>query len=67
MKAKSAKQKLRNWIASGKAITPLQALNRFGIFRLSARVLEMRNEGYDIETKMVEQNGKTFAKYQLAK
>lgn len=67
MKTKSAKQKLRDWIISGKAITPLQALNRFGIFRLSARVLEMRNEGYDIETKMVEQNGKTFARYQLVR
>lgn len=66
MKTKSAKQKLRNWILSGKAITPIQALDKFGIFRLSARILELRNEGWNIDTKMIEKNGKKFAQYKLS-
>jgi hypothetical protein len=65
MKTKSANQKLRNWVLSGKAITPLQALDKFGIFRLSARILELRNEGWIIDTKMIERNGKKFAQYKL--
>ena len=45
MKTQSAKMKLRKWIMSGKSITPLQALDKFGIFRLGARILELRREG----------------------
>lgn len=66
MKTKSANQKLRKWVLSGKPITPLQALERFGIFRLSARILELRNEGWNIDTKMIEKNGKKFAQYKLS-
>jgi hypothetical protein len=66
MKTKSATERLRHWVLSGKAITPIQALDTFGIFRLSARILEMRNEGWLIDTKIVERNGKKFAQYKLA-
>jgi hypothetical protein len=66
MNTKSANQKLREWVMKGKPITPLQALNQFGILRLSARILEMRNDGYDIVTKMIERDGKKFAQYKLA-
>jgi hypothetical protein len=58
--------KLRKWIMSGKSITPLQALHKFGISRLGARILELRREGYNIVTEMTHKNGKRFAKYTLA-
>lgn len=66
MKTKSANQKLRSYILSGKAITPLQALQKFGILRLGARILEMRNEGHAIVTEMIERDGKRLARYKLA-
>ena len=46
-------------------ITPLQALNLYGCFRLAARINNLRESGYNIETKNVSKNGKTFAKYYL--
>jgi hypothetical protein len=46
-------------------ITPLEALHNFGCFRLASRINELRKEGYEIKTTMVEQNGKMFAEYSL--
>lgn len=63
----NATQELRRWLISGKSITPIQALNKFGIFRLGARILELRQAGHDIVTIMQNKNGKRFAKYELAK
>jgi len=34
----------------GERLTPLDALNRFGCFRLAARVAELRVDGHDIVT-----------------
>ena len=36
------------------AITPIEALNLFGCFRLSGRINELRSEGNTIETVMIE-------------
>lgn len=54
-------------LQSGKSITPLEALNLYGCFRLGARIWDLRNEGYDIEMELVNYNGKRFACYHLAK
>lgn len=54
-------------LLSGKSITPIDALNLYGCFRLGARVLELRKEGYNIETEIVHENGKHFARYSMAK
>lgn len=62
----SSTQRLRRWILSGKSITPLQALDKFGCLRLGARIMDLRNEGYDIVTKIVHKNGKRFARYKLS-
>lgn len=37
----------------------------FGCFRLAARVKELRERGYDIQTELVIANGKRFARYYL--
>lgn len=44
-------------------ITPMQALERYGCFRLAARINDLRAKGYGIETDLVERGGKRFARY----
>ena len=46
-------------------LTPLEALERYGCFRLASRINDLRQEGYKIQTLMVENNGKKYAKYVL--
>lgn len=49
-----------------KPITPLEALNLYGCFRLGARVFDLREAGYQIETDMVEtEGGARVARYKL--
>lgn len=47
-------------------ITPMEALSRYGCFRLAARIKDLRDQGHDIETSDVHLgNGKTIASYKL--
>jgi hypothetical protein len=48
-------------------ITPMQALSRYGVFRLAARIGELRERGHRISTDMVTRRGKSFAQYALEK
>jgi len=45
----------------------MDALCWFGCSRLASRIRELRKEGYEVETKMVDVEGKTFASYRLPK
>lgn len=45
------------------SITPLECLRKYGCFRLGARILELRREGFSIETVMIGEDGKRYAKY----
>ena len=49
----------------GKKLTPLEALDKFGTFRLGARILELRQAGYDIKTRMVRKGSSRVAEYSL--
>ena len=52
----------------GHRITPLDALREFNCFRLSGRILDLRKQGYNIKTDMIElENGKKVASYFLEK
>lgn len=47
-------------------LTPLDALNGCGCFRLAARVRDLRAEGHHIDTThLTLPNGKTVAQYHL--
>ncbi|MBU3577539.1 helix-turn-helix domain-containing protein [Polynucleobacter sp. UK-Kesae-W10] len=47
-------------------ITAIEALTKYGCFRLAARIKDLREEGHEIETEDLElPNGKTIAKYAL--
>lgn len=53
-------------LLKGEVITPLDALQRFNCFRLSARIWDLRND-YGLPIEMVLSDGeKRFAKYFIA-
>ena len=48
-------------------ITPMEALSNYGCLRLAARISDLRERGHKIETVMVDQGKKRFARYHLKK
>ena len=53
-----------------KGITPLEALEKFGCFRLSARIFEIKEAGYDVVTNIEEKvtkdgDVKRYGRYSL--
>ena len=58
-------ERILEYLQKGNSITPIEALDKFGCFRLSARIWELKKDGYDIET-VIETNGnKKLASYRL--
>lgn len=54
------------YLSAGNALTPLDALNKFGCFRLGARIYDLKKDGYAIQTELVEIGGKRVARYHIA-
>ena len=52
-------------LSSGKKLTPIDALNEFGCFRLAARIGELRQMGHDITTTIIHDGGSSFAQYSM--
>jgi len=52
-------------LKAGNSITPIDALNLFGCFRLAARIYELRTKGHLIDTVDVRSGNKIFAAYKL--
>ena len=66
MNRKTQKEKVRQYLESGRSITPIEALEMFGSFRLGAIIFTLREEGMPIKTDFVTNRYKTkFAKYTL--
>lgn len=63
----SQKQRILKDLKRGKSITPIDALNEYGCFRLAARCAELRDQGHDIVADIVSRNGKRYASYRLKK
>lgn len=57
---------IRAALEAGEELTPLDALSRFGTFRLAARIEELRREGVPVETIVEQRGGKRYARYRLA-
>lgn len=55
-----------NHLKSGKSITAIEALNLYSCFRLAARIDELKDQGHLIKAEIVKENGKRYAKYQMA-
>ena len=60
-------QEILKHLLSGRSITPLEALADYGVFRLAARCYDLRSQGHDIKTVIIDNKGKKFAKYYLNK
>lgn len=45
--------RLLAWLKTGKTIDPMEALRELGIYRLAARVRDLRAAGHAIETETV--------------
>lgn len=71
MKTKSQNERILKYLQTHKTgITPLQALTKFGCLRLSGRIYDLRDQGYDILTSMIDVktadgDTKTVAQYRL--
>ena len=57
----SKQEKVLKHLKTLGSITPLEALELYGSFRLGALIFNLRKEGHDIETNIVPKKG--YAKY----
>ena len=60
-------QRILIYLQSGKQLTPIDALKKFGCFRLAARIADLRKDGHTIWTNYISKDNKTFAAYKLSK
>ena len=61
----SQKENILAHLLEGFQITPLDALEQYGCFRLAAVIHLLRQDGHPIKTKKITRKGKTFASYRL--
>ena len=52
-------------LRTGASLTPLEALERWGCFRLAARIDELKREGHEIDSHIVRSGKKHWASYTL--
>lgn len=52
-------------LQAGNSITQMDALNKFGCFRLASIIHKLRCKGYDIRTRTIIMGKKNFASYKL--
>ena len=53
-------------LQEGKTLTPLEALDMFGTFRLGSIIFNLRQDGFEIKTTIVDGGfGKRYAKYSM--
>ena len=58
-------QSILDYLKSGKSISPIEALEDFGCFRLASVVHSLKQKGHDIQTKIVGNGRKKWAQYYL--
>ena len=56
---------IKEYLLAGNSLTPIEALNMFGAFRLSAVVFKLKEQGLNIKTEMVYEEDKRYAKYYI--
>tara|TARA_R100000654_G_scaffold50921_1_gene77162 strand:+ start:768 stop:959 length:192 start_codon:yes stop_codon:yes gene_type:complete len=61
----SQEKDILGYLQARGSISPLEALEEFGCFRLAARIADLRAKKHKIETFVGRENGKRFAIYRL--
>jgi hypothetical protein len=62
----SQNKQIADYLNKGKKLTTLDALTKFGCFRLAARISDLRNDGMNIATKIITlENKKQIAQYSI--
>jgi sulfur transfer protein SufE len=62
----SQNKQIADYLNKGKKLTTLDALSKFGCFRLASRISDLRNEGMNIVTKTIKlENKKQIAQYSI--
>ena len=62
----SQNKQIADYLNKGKKLTTIDALNKFGCFRLASRINDLRNDGMKISTKIIKlENKKQIAQYSL--
>lgn len=66
---RSQNARIAAWLKAGKRISPIIALERFGSFRLGARIHNLRADGMNIISERVtdKRSGKHWSEYRLEK
>jgi len=53
-------------LKNGDSLTSIEALNRFGVFRLASRISDLKQDGYIIESERVNAlGGKHYSRYYM--
>ena len=58
-------ERILTHLQSGKTINQLQALNLYNCLRLSARIYDLKQAGFDIDSRLVHENGAQYAEYSM--
>ena len=62
----SQNDKILSHLKAGRSISPLEAMGVFGIYRLAARIFELRQDGHVIQKQIKDDGqGRTYAEYSL--
>ena len=62
----SQKSEILKHLEAGNTITPFEALKLYSCFRLGGVIFRLKDEGYNITTKLVSNHsGNPYARYEL--
>lgn len=62
--SQSQNARILSYLKNGGRITSLEALNQFGCLRLSARIKDLRDRGYEIQSQFIDvPSGKRVKEY----
>ena len=63
----SQSEQILKYLQAGNALTPLEALRKFNCLRLGARIYDLRQLGYQINSRLItdEHTKKRYASYSL--
>lgn len=66
MDSASQTKKILQWLQKGRKITQAEAIELFGCYRLSGRIYDIKDMGFDVRATMIQtKQGKRFAQYSL--